>query len=109
MGGVAWAIPGTGGTWTAISALPSLKAIALWGQGDTWGGGGMFTSNRSFWLDLDFNTSFLRDDSGFRRERYQPKQSRMEREGWVLDEKSDHTNPVFEKAVREGGFFGGSA
>ena len=32
MGGVAWAIPATGGTWTAISELPSLKAAALWGQ-----------------------------------------------------------------------------
>ena len=52
MGGVAWAIPATRGTWTAISKLPSLKAEALWGQGDTWGGGGMFTSNKSFWLDV---------------------------------------------------------
>jgi len=42
MGGVEWAIPATGGTWTAISELPSLKASALWGQGDTRGGGGMF-------------------------------------------------------------------
>src|SRR3954465_4729128 len=42
MGGVEWAIPATGGTWTAISELPSLKAAALWGQGDTWAGGGMF-------------------------------------------------------------------
>ena len=72
MGGVAWAIPATGGTWTAISTLPSLKATALWGQGDTWSGGGMFTSNRSFWLDADANTSLIRDDSGLRRETYGP-------------------------------------
>lgn len=32
MGGVAWAIPATRGTWTAISELPSLKATSLWGR-----------------------------------------------------------------------------
>src|SRR3954469_15282966 len=31
MAGVAWAVPQTGGTWTAISVLPSLRADALWG------------------------------------------------------------------------------
>ncbi len=30
------------GTWTAISTLPWLTAHALWAQGDTWGGGGLF-------------------------------------------------------------------
>ena len=68
MGGVAWAIPATGGTWTAISRVPSLRAIALWGQGDTWGGGGMFTSNTSYWLNLDINTFLIRDDSNLRRD-----------------------------------------
>jgi hypothetical protein len=68
MGGVAWAIPATGGTWTAISKLPSLKAEALWGQGDTWGGGGMFTSNKSFWLEATAETFLIRDNSGLRRE-----------------------------------------
>jgi len=101
MGGVAWAIPATGGTWTAISTLPSLKATALWGQGDTWSGGGMFTSNRSFWLDADDNTSLIRDDSGFRREPYRPRQSRMERDGWVRI-KNGTKDPVFEKTIREG-------
>ena len=40
MGGLRWVIPATGGTWTAISQVPSLKAVALWGQGDTWGAEG---------------------------------------------------------------------
>ena len=62
----------------------------------------MFTSNRSFWLNLDFNTSFLRDDSGFRRERYCPKQSRLERDGWIFKKTSDFTKPIFEKTIREG-------
>jgi len=33
MGGVAWAIPKTGGTWTAISRVPSLTALALLATG----------------------------------------------------------------------------
>jgi hypothetical protein len=38
----------TGGTWTAISRTPYLKAIGLWGKGDTWGGGGSFISNTEY-------------------------------------------------------------
>ena len=106
MGGAAWAIPATGGTWTAISELPSLKAAALWGQGDTWGGGGMFTSDHSFWLDADANTFLIRDNSGLRRETYGPSvsyRSRMEREGWILTTGTrPATKPIFEKALREG-------
>jgi len=99
MGGVAWAIPETGGTWTAISKLPSLTATALWGQGDTWGGGGMFTSNHSFWLDISARTFLIRDNSGLRRETYCPRQSRMERDGWDL---KDRRNGLFEKSLRNG-------
>ena len=75
MGGVAWAIPATKGTWTAISRTPSLTAIALWGQGDTWGGGGMFTSNTRYWLEANAKTFLIRDDSGFHRETERPAQS----------------------------------
>ena len=62
----------------------------------------MFTSKRSFWLNLDFNTTFLRDNSGFRRERYRPKQSRLERDGWVLKQTNDIAKPLLEKIVSEG-------
>src|SRR5258708_15156016 len=99
MGGVAWAIPATGGTWTAISELPSLKASALWGQGDTWGGGGMFLSKSSFWLEADANTYLIRDNSGLRRETCgpdRPYQSRMERDGWVAKE-GGKKGPMIEK------------
>jgi hypothetical protein len=34
------------GTWTAVSRVPWLHALALWPQGDTWGGGGRFLTNR---------------------------------------------------------------
>jgi hypothetical protein len=60
MGGVAWAIPKTGGTWTAISRVPSLTALRLWPQSDTWGGGGMFKSSEAYWLDLSPETKLSR-------------------------------------------------
>jgi hypothetical protein len=84
MGGLKWAIPSTGGTWTAISRLPSLTALGLWGQGDTWAGGGKFTSNESFWLNADGNTFLIRDDSGLRRDLHRPSGWPLERNGWVL-------------------------
>jgi hypothetical protein len=104
MGGVAWAIPATRGTWTAISELPSLKAKALWGQGDTWGGGGMFISKVSFWLNADAHTFLIRDNSGLRREMYSSHlryKTRLERDGWV-EKKRAANERVFEKAMREG-------
>lgn len=41
----------TGGSWTAISKAPWLKAIELYGKGDCWEGGGLFLSNNRFWLN----------------------------------------------------------
>lgn len=37
-------------TWTALSKTPYLKALDFHGKGDTWGGGGLFLSNQSYWL-----------------------------------------------------------
>ena len=98
MGGVKWAVPATGGTWTAISRPPSLTATALWGQGGgTRGGGGMFISNTSYWLDANFDTFLVRDDGLLRRSGIRPARSRAEREGWTA--KSDR---VSEKTLPEG-------
>ena len=41
----------TRGSWTAISKAPYLKALALWPKGDCWNGGGLFLSNRKYWLN----------------------------------------------------------
>lgn len=41
----------TGGSWTAISRAPWLKAISLYGKGDCWEGGGLFLSNNSYWIN----------------------------------------------------------
>lgn len=98
MGGLAWAIPATGGTWTAISKPPSWRAIALWGQGDTRGGGGMFLSNRSYWLDADQNTSLIRDESGLHRAPARPYDDRMELRGWKVTNRENRV-PNFEKTV----------
>jgi hypothetical protein len=102
MGGVAWAIPKTGGTWTAISRVPSLTALALWPQGDTWGGGGMFTSNRSYWLDTYHEP--LRDDTELKRIFIRPALSRMERDGWVRKETRRKTEllEAFDKDIPKG-------
>jgi len=39
------------GSWTAVSRAPWLKAVTLFGKGDTWQGGGLFTSSKKFWLN----------------------------------------------------------
>ena len=38
----------TGGSWTAISKAPYLKALTLYGKGDCWNGGGLFADAGSF-------------------------------------------------------------
>jgi hypothetical protein len=122
MGGVARAIPKTGGTWTAISKVPSLTALALWPRGDTWGGGGVFISNNSYWLDT--HREAIRDetnlkrvlirtapphterDCGVRKERYQQGWL-FEKElpkSWILRLKNNYRRPRYELHHRERGF-----
>lgn len=43
------------GTWTAISRPPYLTALALWSQGHTWGGGGLFSTNGRLALNHSFD------------------------------------------------------
>lgn len=40
-----------GGSWSAISKAPYLKAISFFPKGDCWFGGGLFTGERTFWLN----------------------------------------------------------
>jgi hypothetical protein len=40
-----------GPAWTAVSRAPWLKAVALYSKGSCWGGGGVFTGARTYWLD----------------------------------------------------------
>jgi hypothetical protein len=41
---------GYGGTYTAVSRPPYLTALALWPEGSTWGGGGVFLDDRTIVL-----------------------------------------------------------
>jgi len=106
----------TGGSWTAISRAPWLKAIVLLGKSDCWNGGGLFTSNNRYWLNGGCGHFVIRDSPEVRRdEDYQPTGSyggecpsvyyrRLQRDGWVLKERltagwgSQLT--VFEKQVK---------
>ena len=62
----------------------------------------MFTSNHSFWLDTSARTFLIRDNSGLRRETHRPRQSRMERNGWVKKDPKDPYDGRFEKSLRNG-------
>lgn len=42
-----WSSEETRGAWTALSRAPYLKAVRMWPQGDTWGGGGAFFQTRA--------------------------------------------------------------
>ncbi len=54
----------TGGTWTAISQVPFLKAVVLYGKGDAWNGGGLFTGKRRYWLNDKYTGHRLLQPSG---------------------------------------------
>src|SRR5437660_5414220 len=58
----------TKGSWTAISRAPYLKAIALFAKGDCWNGGGLFTGNRTYWLNDGYGHTVLRDTVEVRRD-----------------------------------------
>ena len=47
--------------WTALSRPPWLYALALWPQGTTYGGGGVFTGNRSLSVNY-FNRELTGND-----------------------------------------------
>lgn len=105
----------TGGTWTAVSKVPYLKALDLYAKGDTYDGGGLFQSNDSYWLNDRYfrieNT--LKHSSGltvqhgwdkeqkFGRKFTEVYYHRLVRDGWILTEKVEH-QLVFEKPIQDG-------
>jgi len=108
----------TKGSWTAISRSPWLKAIALFGKGDCWHGGGLFTSNRTYWLNDGYGHEVLFDTKEVRRDpTYKPQQCfggeclgvyypRLVREGWELVERQErgkwHGLSIFTKGLPKG-------
>jgi hypothetical protein len=80
-----------GPAWTAISRAPWLKAVALYSKGSTWGGGGMFTGPRSYWIDSEHvcvqNTTEVRRD--LKSAWPQIWHARWEATGWRFDKMKD--------------------
>src|SRR5207245_492851 len=93
------------GSWTAISRVPHLKAITLFAKGDCWHGGGLFLSNREFWLNdgqghMELEpTKELRRNQNYRPGAYYGGEcltvyyNRLQRDGWTL-RSEDHQGAV---------------
>ena len=108
----------TKGSWTAISRVPWLKATTLWGKGDCWHGGGLFTSNSSYWLNDGYGHFSVRDGREVRQDTsFKPAGHyggecpsvyyvRLQRDGWNLEATVNNgkwnTCSVFEKQLPKG-------
>lgn len=46
-----FAMSAHGQTWTAVAKTPYLKALDFYPKGDAWNGGGLFSCNKSYWLN----------------------------------------------------------
>ncbi len=107
------------GSWTAISRTPYLKAIGLWANGSCWGGGGLFMSDSTYWLnsymfghDEQKRPPNLREHKEFPfHESYGGEclgvyYIRLQRDGWALlrhgEENRTHGYSVFEKELPKG-------
>jgi hypothetical protein len=106
------------GSWTAISRAPYLKALALFPKGDCWHGGGLFTGERSYWLNAGCGGSVLHDTDEVERDlEFQPSGSiggeclsvyypRLLRDGWTHVERVSLAKwkdyDVFEKSLDHG-------
>jgi hypothetical protein len=108
----------TRGSWTAISRAPFLHALVLLGKGDCWHGGGLFTGNRTYWVNDGYGHRVMRDESKLVRDTsYVPPRGfggecpgvyypRLLRDGWTyIDQlkngRSDACT-VFEKPAGDG-------
>jgi len=108
----------TGGSWTAISRPPWLKAIVLLSKGDAWQGGGIFTGNNLYWLNDGCGHKLIHDNKEVHRDKkFVPDTYyggectgvyyiRLQRDGWKY---KDHIRKgpwdeytVFEKATPHG-------
>ena len=82
------------GAWTAMSYAPYLKAVRLWPQGNTWGGGGLFYRDReqapanvaAMWDDLDEVDGDRLASGGAA--------DRLVRDGWTKLAKGGFTKPI---------------
>lgn len=110
------------GAWSAISRAPYLKAIAMFPKGDCWNGGGLWTSDTTYWLNESgappvWHTVLHDTDELLRDRTYQPPERfnneclgvyypRLLRDGWRLMRRSQPSDfagvDVFEKPLPHG-------
>lgn len=107
------------GSWTAISKTPYLKAIGLWANGSGWNGGGLFLSDRTYWLNSfmygheeQLKVGSLRESKAFPfHESYGGEcpgvyYIRLQRDGWKLTRHESESRSdgytVFEKTLPKG-------
>jgi hypothetical protein len=107
-----------GGSWTALSRAPYLKALGLWSNGSGWNGGGLLLSDKIYWLNKFFQHQERQRPRGFREELQPPFAEsyggecpgiyypRLQRDGWKL---AGHAPPrskdaftLFEKRLWDG-------
>jgi hypothetical protein len=84
------------GAWTAISRAPYLRALSLFAKGDCWHEGGLFLSDKDYWLNDGYGHTVLEDSSRLTRSAAYPWHEeyggeclgvyyiRLQREGWQL-------------------------
>jgi hypothetical protein len=101
----------TKGAWTAISRVPHLKAVSLYAKGDCWHGGGLFLSDRTFWLNDGYGHQELKAERNLRRvtdgqplayfggECLTVYYNRLQRDGWAMAKDEYQGGTLFEKKL----------
>lgn len=99
------------GSWTAISRVPYLKAVALYAKGDCWHGGGLFMTDRKFWMNegwghekASVNKKLEQVDGypfkeGYGGECLGVYYHRLQRDGWVMQEAEEDKATIFLKEL----------
>ena len=99
------------GAWTAIARVPYLKAISLFAKGDCWHGGGLFTSDREYWLNDGYGHTQLKGATTLRRivnggptdyfggECLTVYYNRLRRDGWMMRQEEYQGATLFEKKL----------
>jgi hypothetical protein len=94
-----------------FSRVPYLKAIDLFAKGNCWHGGGLFLSDREFWLNDGYGHTELKQSSQLRpNPNGHPKHffggecltvyfNRLKRDGWTMDGDQVQEATVFEKKL----------
>lgn len=101
----------TKGSSSAISRVPYLKAVSLFAKGDCWHGGGLFLSEREFWLNDGYGHTQLKASTRFRRnlnghqkgyfggECLTVYYNRLRRDGWAMRDEEYQGATLFEKKL----------